>query len=167
MVHERLAYGFLRDDALGRALEGVELVVAVGQVVEGGDGVRTLGVNGFAAERGALQLAVGRDDQAGRAAHALAAYGCDIVEEGLDVRALQLQDGKEILEGRDGQNVAAPHGALRHGRTQTAHIADAEVGLVAQTFARRYEGIGDPVGEQALGATACHVQLALSDVGRT
>ena len=90
LIHERLAHGLLGDDALGGALQGVELVVAIGQIVESGDGVDLVGLDRLAPERGADELAVGGDDEACGAADAFAADRSDIVHQRFDVRALQL-----------------------------------------------------------------------------
>ena len=131
MSHQRLANRFLGDDALGGTLEGVELVVALSQVVEGGYGVCACGVYGFSFQCSTFQFPVCRDYEPCRSTDSLAVYRRDVLHECLNVSAFQLQYGEEVLEGRDAEYIASPHGSLRHGSPQPANVAYSQINLIA------------------------------------
>ena len=125
LLHQRFADGRRRGYALHRPLQGIELVVALCQIVQRGYCVEAVGLYGPTAEGGTLQFTIACDDQTGTAADALAVDGSDVGHQLLDVRTSHPQNSEEILERSNAEDITAAHRTFRHGCTQTSHVADA------------------------------------------
>lgn len=138
-----------RDD-LGLRLEGLEAAIALREVVERGDAVGPLRVDGLACELGGEELPLGVDDELQAVADPLAPRGGYLPKQFHHLLAREGEEADFVFKRRHVDHIAVGHLALGEGGADAPHVVDSEVGLFAVFLAAPDEDVGEQVGEVAL-----------------